>query len=233
MRPIFPAPKLGVLSCLNLGTKFFLTDGDESGRGLSGMGSAKGYPQKRDLEPFGFLGVRVMRFMLFALAAAAFAVPANAEEIRSVKSLDIAVSGSVRQHCAIGSIGNMDFGNLERRGLGVETQVSLDCNVPFTMTIKGARGGLTHSTMPGGQGPYSGVLPYSLAVEMPVRYPAQQIISRSFNSRQLLSGGVISSNGGIATDGMRLSVELGQPSGEAGLLAGEYSETITITVATI
>lgn len=174
-----------------------------------------------------------MKVMLFALAAAAFAVPANAEEIRNVKSLDIAVSGSIRQHCAIGSIGDMDFGNLERRGLGVRTQVAFDCNVPFTMTIKGARGGLTHTEMPNGQGPYSGVLPYNLAVEMPVRLPSRQVVSQSFNSRQLLAGGVISSNGGIATDDMVLAIELGQPSGEAGLLAGDYSETITITVSPI
>ena len=51
---------------------------------------------KRGLKPSAFLGVRVMKVMLFALAAAAFAVPANAEEIRNVKSLDIAVSGSIR-----------------------------------------------------------------------------------------------------------------------------------------
>ncbi len=165
------------------------------------------------------------------LLSATFATAANAKEIQNVRSLDIAVSGAIRQHCAMGNIGNMDFGNLERRGLGVETQVALDCNVPFTMTIKGARGGLTHTTMPNGQGPYSGVVPYSLAVEIPVRYPSRQTVSQSFNSRQLLAGGVISSNGGIATDGMRLSVNLGQPSGEAGLLAGDYSETITITVS--
>ena len=80
-----------------------------------------------------------MRFMLFALAAAAVAVPANAKEIQNVRSLDIAVSGAIRQHCAMGSIGDMDFGNLERRGLGVTTRVAFDCNVPFTMTIKGAK----------------------------------------------------------------------------------------------
>ena len=174
-----------------------------------------------------------MRFMLFALAAAAFAVPANAEEIRNVKSLDIAVSGAIRQHCAMGSIGDMDFGNLERRGLGIQTRVAFDCNVPFTMTIKGARGGLTHTRMPNGQGPYAGVVPYNLAVEMPIRHPAAEMVSRSFNSRQLQAGGVISSHGGIATDGMALAVQLGTPSSEAGLLAGEYSETITITVSPI
>lgn len=174
-----------------------------------------------------------MRFMLFALAAAAVAVPANAKEIQNVRSLDIAVSGAIRQHCAMGSIGDMDFGNLERRGLGVTTRVAFDCNVPFTMTIKGASGGLTHTEMPNGQGPYSGVLPYNLAIEMPVRLPSRQVVSQSFNSHELVAGGVISSNGGIATDDMVLAIELGQPSGQAGLLAGDYSETITITVSPI
>lgn len=172
-----------------------------------------------------------MKFVIFALAAAIFAVPANASEIENVRSIDIAVSGSIRQHCAMGSIGDMDFGNLERRGLGFEARVALDCNVPFTMSIKGVHGALTHRTKPGGQGPYGGKLSYNLAVKMPVRYPATQIVSGSFDGSQLQSGGVISSNGGIATDGMLLAVKLGLPSGEAGLLAGEYSETITITVS--
>lgn len=174
-----------------------------------------------------------MRFMHIALLAAVFAVPAKADEIKNVRSVDIAVSGAIRQQCAMGSIANMDFGNLERRGLGIEIPVAFNCNLPFTMTIEGARGALTHTTMPNGQGPFGGKLPYQLAIKMPVRYPAQQTISRTFTSQQLLGGGVISSNGGIATDGMILAVELGQPSGEAGLLAGEYSETITITVSAI
>ena len=133
----------------------------------------------------------------------------------------------------MGGIANMDFGNLERRGLNRTAQVAFNCNLPFTMTINGERGALTHSTMPGGQGPYSGQLPYSLVVEMPVRHPATQMLSQTFSSRQLMAGGVISSNGGIATDGMVLGVELGIPSGEAGLLAGDYSEMITITVSPI
>src|SRR3546814_4048003 len=73
----------------------------------------KGHPQSGAGNRFGFWGVE-MRFMLFALAAAAVAVPANAKEIQNVRSLDIAVSGAIRQHCALGSVGDMDFGNLER-----------------------------------------------------------------------------------------------------------------------
>jgi spore coat protein U-like protein len=174
-----------------------------------------------------------MRFLYLALAAAAFAAPASASEIENVRSLDIAVSGSIRQHCAMGSIGNMDFGNLERRGLGAQTRVAFDCNIPFTITIRGAQGALTNTRMPNGQGPYGGSLPYSLAVQLPVRHPSTQMVTRTFGSRQLQAGGIISSNGGIATDGMVLAVELGLPSGEAGLLAGDYSETITITVSPI
>jgi spore coat protein U-like protein len=174
-----------------------------------------------------------MRGFLLALAATCVAAPAVAGDIENVRSLDIAVSGSIRQHCALGNIQDMDFGNLERRGLGLDAQVAFDCNMPFTMTIKGAKGALTHTTMPNGQGPFGGQVNYSLAVKMPVRHPAQQIIDQTFKSRQLVAGGVISSNGGIATDGMHLAVRLGDPSGEAGLLAGEYSETITITVSPI
>ncbi|SLK10291.1 hypothetical protein [Novosphingobium mathurense] len=174
-----------------------------------------------------------MRLLLIALATSALAVPASAAEVENARSLDIAVRGVIRDHCAIGNIADMDFGDLNRRGLGIRARVDLDCNVPFTMTIKGAHGALTHSSMPNGQGPYGGALPYNIAVEMPVRYPAARTVSRSFNSRQLQAGGVISSDGGIATDGMVLDVELGTPSGEAGLLAGSYSETITITVSPI
>ena len=174
-----------------------------------------------------------MRVIHLAFAAMAIATPANANEIDNAHSIDIAVNGSIREYCSMGGIADMDFGNLERRGLNRSAQVAFNCNLPFTMTINGERGALTHSTMPGGQGPYGGQLPYSLSVEMPVRHPATQMLSHSFSSRQLLAGGVISSNGGIATDGMVLGVELGIPSGEAGLLAGDYSEMITITVSPI
>lgn len=168
-----------------------------------------------------------------ASAVMAFVTPASANEINNERSFDIAVNGSISQQCAMGGIADMDFGNLERRGLNREVPVALHCNMPFTMTIDGERGALTHTTMPNGQGPYGGELSYSLSIKMPVRHPATQVINQSFTSRQLKAGGIISSNGGIATDGMILGVELGLPSGEAGLLAGDYSEMITITVSPI
>lgn len=172
--------------------------------------------------------------LLFTLSVVSLCTqPAQAEDIDSARSLQIAVNGTVGQRCAIGNIGNVDFGDLERRGLGADARVALDCNVPFAMTITGQSGALTHTQMPHGQGPYSGSLPYSLKATVPVRHPSSETVSRTFASRELQSGGLISSNGGIATDGMTLSILLGEPAGEAGLLAGDYSETITITMSPI
>lgn len=171
-----------------------------------------------------------MRCALAALAVLALPAPAAADEIDSARSIHIAVAGTIAQRCSIGNVDSMDFGDLNRRGLSAKARVAFECNVPFTMSIKGATGALTNTVMPLGQGPYSGSVPYSLALSMPVRHPAVEVLGRSFDGRQLRGGGSFSSNGGIATDGMMLTVDLGSPPGEAGLLAGKYAETITITV---
>ena len=172
-----------------------------------------------------------MRCIPAFLALSALAAPAGAASIENVTSFDIVINGTIGQHCALGDIPDMDFGNLERPGLAMRAHVPFDCNVPFTMTVTGENGALTNSLLPNGQGPYSGRLPYVIGIEMPVRHPSTEIVSKSFESREILGGGTISSNGGIATDDMYVNVELGSASGEAGLLAGDYSETITITVS--
>lgn len=181
------------------------------------------------------LGVSEM-VVLRALAAAimllaGFAAPAAAGDLDEVHSFDLVVSGAVREQCALGSIADFDFGNLERPGLGIEAKVPFYCNVPFTMTINGERGALTHTSMPQGQGPYAGKVPYSFGIVMPIRRPTQGTVSQRFASHKLRSGGTIASQGGIATDGMVIAIELAPSPGEAGLLAGNYVETITITVA--
>ncbi|MDQ8758000.1 hypothetical protein RCO27_17375 [Sphingosinicella sp. LHD-64] len=172
-----------------------------------------------------------MRFAHAAIVAAMFAAPATAADIENVRSLDMTVQGTIAQRCAMGTIGNMDFGDLNRPGLGAVARVSLDCNIPFNMQIRAQNGWLAHQQMPSGQGPYSGSLPYTIGVSMPIRKPRTSVVARNFEGRELQGAGrTISSEGGIAVDGMALSVALGRPSGEAGLLAGEYGETIEITI---
>jgi len=159
--------------------------------------------------------------------------PATAADLENVRTLEIGVRGSVAERCAMGSVGNVDFGDLNRPGLNAVTQVQLSCNIPFNMSIRAQHGGLSNARLPNGQGPYAGTLPYTIGVEMPIRRPGAAVVSRSFQSRELAAGRTISSEGGIAVDGMALSLSLGRPSGEAGLLAGDYSETIEITITPV
>lgn len=172
-----------------------------------------------------------MRWALAAAAAILFTAPAVADDVEYSQTVDLEVRGRIAERCAMGQVGDMDFGNLERPGLGATSRVQLSCNIPFNMNIRARNGGLAHSQMPTGQGPYSGTLPYTIGFAMPVRRPQPAMVERTFESRELRGDGrTISSEGGIAVDGLGLSVSLGRPSGEAGLLAGEYGETIEITI---
>ncbi len=165
------------------------------------------------------------------LTGTLWAAPARAEQIAGVKSLDLLVHGTISQQCAIGQIGDMNFGDISRPDLQANVAVQFKCNVPFQLQVRAAHGGLTNREFPHGQGPYAGSLPYSIGFEIPVLKPAAAMVAGSFQSRDLVGGRTLGSEGGIANDGMRLNVSLGRPSGEAGLLAGDYSETIVITVA--
>lgn len=175
----------------------------------------------------------VKALVVFATAAMGIAAaqPAAAQDITNVKSVDIALVGHVTQRCTMGSSSETsDLGNLNRGRGAVNAQFQLDCNVPFSMSIQAQRGAIENLAMPNGQGGYQGSIPYSLNVELPIRRPAREVISKMFEGRSLVGGQTISSMGGIAQDGMLLRLNLGSVTSSAGLLAGQYGETIVITV---
>lgn len=171
---------------------------------------------------------------LIGTTAMIAAQPASAEVLGNAKTIDLNVHGSISQHCAMGSIGDMDFGDITRPNLSASTRVAFDCNVPFTLKVEAANGALTNAEHPTGQGGYAGMLPYTIDLSIPVRKPQAAELKRSFASRDLVAGRTLSSDGGIALDGMALTVALGRPGGEsAGLLAGDYGDAIVITVTPI
>ncbi|MDM8354375.1 hypothetical protein, partial [Brevundimonas diminuta] len=47
------------------------------------------------------------------------------------KSLALEAVGRISPRCDIGALGGVDFGDLRRSGLAVETRFGLSCNVPF------------------------------------------------------------------------------------------------------
>ncbi|MBX3561928.1 MAG: hypothetical protein KF780_08960 [Sphingomonas sp.] len=171
-----------------------------------------------------------MRFGGVAFVALLLCAPAMAAEIENAQSLDIAVRGRVVERCTLADLPDVSFGDISRPGLGFSTHVGLSCNVPINVTIRSQNGGLANELMPTGQGPYAGTLPYALQVRLPVRTPERGVVSQRFASRDLVAGQSISSAGGIAVDGMSLTIALGSPGREAGLLAGRYGEVIEITV---
>lgn len=164
-------------------------------------------------------------------AAALVALPSSAQEISNVRSVDIALAGHISQRCGMAAGQSTDLGNLSRPRISATTRVQLDCNVPFTMSIQAQRGAIQNLLMPGGQGGYQGSVPYSLNVELPVRRPDRELLTRAFEGRALVAGQTMSSLGGIAQDGMLLRLDVGNVTSSSGLLAGEYGETIVITMA--
>lgn len=180
----------------------------------------------------GVLTLRVASIGLSALTlACCFTAPAFAEQLDPAGQVQMRVHGDVREQCSMGQPGTVNFGDLNRPGLTADVAIPFDCNVPFDVRLEASNGGLTNFEGPGGQGPYASILPYTLALSLPVRKPNYSVLSRSFESKSLVGAQTMSSGSGIALDGMVLHLALNTPVSDAGLLSGEYSETIVITVS--
>lgn len=170
-------------------------------------------------------------------AAASLALPATAAEgmhdpsdIRANMGdrLDVKLTGRIDARCLISGGGDIDLGEL-RGGEGAKASFGLDCNVPFEIDIRSARGGLAHATLPQGQGPFSGLLPYDLRLTVPTLRPTPDTVEGRYTSRELLGARKLSSGDGIGAGGGTIEFQMRQPEG-AGLLAGSYKETLTLTV---
>jgi len=154
--------------------------------------------------------------------------PIGSDVFESTSGFDVLVQADIPARCELGEGTEHNFGEL-RGNLSLHTSVGIKCNVPFDLKISAAFGGLAHNVMPNGQGPFSGRLAYALAVEVPIIDPAPRTISKTYQSQELLGGATLSSDQGIADGRAQLKFRTGQPEG-AGLLAGEYSETINLVL---
>lgn len=160
-----------------------------------------------------------------AMTSPALAKPASAS-LEVGKTLNVAVVGRIVPRCEIQGGGDVDFGELTG-GEQATALFGLDCNVPFDLGVTSARGGLAHATKPQGEGPFAGVLPYDVTLTVPTLRPEPRVIRANFSS--IDHTGVLSSGDGIAAGGGKIEFRTRQPAG-AGLLAGQYSETLTVTI---
>jgi spore coat protein U-like protein len=167
----------------------------------------------------------LMGLLLPSAPAAAHSLPGIDA---TFSKLDVVLTGRIRDRCQLSGGGELNFGELSGNK-SITANVGLDCNVPFSLGFESAHGGLAHATLPGGQGPFAGTLGYTLTVIVPTLSPKAGSLTGSFTSAQLVSRRTLSSGEAIAAGGGRLEVRTANPSG-AGLLAGEYSERLTVTV---
>lgn len=162
------------------------------------------------------------------LALGAAALPARAETTAPAERVNLTLSGDITAACNMGDGAPVDLGEL-RGGIGFSANLGLFCNVPFDLTLRSANGGLTNDRSPGGEGPFAGTLGYRLKVQVPLITPHRTSMSGDFTSTELRATRSISSGSGIAAGGATLSLVTQEPTG-AGLLAGNYSETINLTL---
>ncbi len=174
--------------------------------------------------------------VVVAMTAALIALPAAAEsstvpaDIRASMGdrLDVKLTGRIEARCLMSGGGAIDFGEL-RGGEGAKANFGLDCNVPFDIDIRSARGGLAHATLPQGQGPFAGLLLYDLRMTVPTLRPTPDEVEGRYTSSELIGARKLSSGDGIGAGGGTLEFQMRPPAG-AGLLAGGYQETLTLTV---
>lgn len=150
-------------------------------------------------------------------------------EVTSPTGISVSVVGEIRSRCQLGEGREINLGDITVPKQAV-AHLELDCNVPFDLSIKARNGGLSHSTLPNGQGGFSGTLSYGLSVDLPVLNPSERLVSGRYQSRDLRNGVTLSSDQGISRGGASLKFQTGTAEGH-GLLAGEYSEVIVLIIA--
>lgn len=172
-------------------------------------------------------------FSVLCMASQASAGPSdNSIEISSGR-LNVSLQGRLEARCQASGGGTLDLGPNLRGGLVVQAGFGLDCNVPFAIKVTSGSGGLAHTMSPDGQGPFAGLLSYTIDVRVPTETAAGPgpIVGGSFGSASR-SKTFVSGLDGIASGGGVLSIVTNAPEG-AGLLAGTYSDTVTITVSAL
>lgn len=168
--------------------------------------------------------------LVLAAASTASAHDRDHDEGRDdTTRLEVVLNGRIAPVCKLSGGGDIDFGVLDGNEQA-DASFGLGCNVPFDLSFQSTRGGLAHATKPRGEGPFAGTLGYTLNVAVPTLSPGPGLMSGSFASQDLMGRKTLSSGEGVAAGDGRIQIRTQVPTG-AGLLAGEYSETLTVTVS--
>jgi spore coat protein U-like protein len=179
-------------------------------------------------------------FSGLTLASASLVGTATAAEVERIAQLpnielgstiNLALAGTISADCQLSGNEVVDLGEL-RAGVSAARRLGLTCNLPFDLSLTSDNGALTHTTKPLGEGPFVGTLGYRVLVSIPLDGPISSgTLNGDFTSASLRARKTVDSGTAIAQGGGELQFVALTPGG-AGLLAGDYSDRIVVTLNT-
>lgn len=161
------------------------------------------------------------------LVAAAFAV--NTGPSLSATDSIVTLRGEVVPSCAMAGLAtSASLGNLTSTGT-LTLAFTTTCNAPFEYSLASAYGGLRHSSGPSAPAGFSALVPYTVRTIVPTDGGT---IDDTCTSAAILDAAqtcpFTNSGTGIAI-GTASELRLGW-TGVPGLLGGDYSDTLTLTI---
>ena len=166
--------------------------------------------------------------VILLLVTAAFASPAYAQS----QSLDIQASGTIAASCSLTKASEFLAANLSANG-SVSATATVNCNTGFSIAAASANGAVKR--VPPGTPPanFSNSLAYSFSLSVPLDSGGPAVANCS-SAAMLANSCSLSSGGGTAAaKTATLTASWTIPVLPTRLLAGGYSDTITLTIAAV
>jgi hypothetical protein len=177
----------------------------------------------------------IIRGFACALACAAFAASPGLAQT----TIELTIQGTVPPACQISTPGGIvqlndpsanGFGGSMAGAYSGTVPIGFSCNAPFGVTVQSARGGLRRdAAAPATFGNFVSTLDYSLAYTIPLDNGGLATIAGcSSTSLQATPGCAVNANYSAINQTMTAKISWPRPS--APILAGNYSDTVTIRV---
>ena len=169
------------------------------------------------------------RAFAFAAALMLALAPSTA---RADDSVSITISGDVPYSCSLGFASSAaELGDIATLDLW-QTELAVNCNTPFKVSLRSERGGLENLARPEAVGDFADFVEYEAQLVMPFDDGSSAMIA-GCGSAELLQGDLcaqLSSRGRTAIDQKaRLRIDFSRP--KEPVLAGEYGDVITVILA--
>jgi hypothetical protein len=177
--------------------------------------------------------VRIWRGFIFGCGIAV--VNTALPTVALADDLSITAQGTIGQSCSIAAVSSFPAPALGTAG-SVSATATVDCNTGFAIHATSARGTIRTDRVP--TAGFANSVPYSLTLSIPL--DSGTTISGTCGSASLVAGqsacalspaGSGLSSNGVSAIGRTAQLQVAWPAPTQSLVAGAYSDTITLSIA--